>query len=258
MDGNLRFEMPLYPSMEGEVSPEEWETRVDLAACYRLVTANGWNPGIYNHISARVPGEPDYFLMKPHVLLWSEVTASSLVKVSMHEELDENAGVNRPGFVLHSGIMRARPDVNAAVHIHEEASIAVSMMKDGLLPLCQDAIFLYGRVGYHDYYGITENAEERELIAKAMADKPVLLMRSHGSVTMGASVGEAFRLTEHLVKGCQIQIDLMASGAELIVPSEETCKSTVAQHLSHRKGRGTADWPANLRRLDKIDPSYRS
>ena len=111
--------------------------RVDLAACYRLAQSHGWNRNIYNHVSHRVPGEPDMFLIKPHVLLWDEITASNLIKVNMHGELDERAGVNRPGYVLHSAILRARPDVNAVVHIHEEASVAVSTMKDGLLPLTQ-------------------------------------------------------------------------------------------------------------------------
>ena len=146
------------PSLKDKVSPEEWRARVDLAACYRLVRAQGWNTGINNHISHRVPGEDDYFLMKAHRLMWDEVTASNLVKVNMNEELDEAAGVNRPGFVLHSAILRARDDVNACVHIHEESSIAVSTLKDGLLPLTQDAIFLYDRVAYHDYQGITEDA----------------------------------------------------------------------------------------------------
>ena len=149
------------PTLEGKVSDEEWEARVDLAACYRLAHSHGWNRNIYNHTSHRVPGEPDMFLIKPHVLLWDEITASNLIKVNMHGELDERAGVNRPGYVLHSAILRARPDVNAVVHIHEEASIAVSTMKDGLLPLTQEAIFLYGRVAYHEYSGITEDAEER-------------------------------------------------------------------------------------------------
>ena len=120
----------------------ERQARVDLATCYRLVRKNNWCNSIYNHCTARIPGEPDFMLMKAHPLLWDEVTASNLVKVNIHEELDESAGVNRPGFVLHSAIMRARPEVGAAVHIHEEASTAISATEEGLLPLTQDGIFL--------------------------------------------------------------------------------------------------------------------
>jgi ribulose-5-phosphate 4-epimerase/fuculose-1-phosphate aldolase len=243
--------------LSGKVSDTEWQTRVDLAACYRLIRRHGWNSNIYNHCSARVPGEPDFMVMKAHALLWDEVTASNLVKVNIHDELDENAGVNRPGFVLHSAILRARPDVNAVVHIHEAASIAVSVTKDGLLPLTQDAIFLFERVGYHDYHGITENAEERDLIVAALGDKPAMLMRSHGSVTVGATVREAYMLTNHLVTASRAQMQLMAAGAELVVPPTEVCRATVAQHAAHNQGRGLDDWPAALRELDRVDDSYR-
>ena len=245
------------PSLEGKVSDEEWKVRVDLAACYRLIRAHGWNHNIYNHCSARVPGEPDKFLMKGHALLWDEVTASNLVKVDMNAELDERAGVNRPGFVLHSAILRARPDVNAVVHIHESSSVAVSVTRQGLLPLTQDAIFFFDRIGYHDYHGITENAEERAQIVAALGDKPAMLMRSHGSVTVGANVRAAYVLTNHLVTASKIQMQLMASGADLVIPSPEVCRGTVKQYESHNNGRGQDDWPAALRELDRTDDSYR-
>lgn len=257
MDGNQLAATKDAPSLKESVSAEEWETRVDLAACYRLVQRNGWNNGINNHMSARVPGEPDNFLIKAHPLLWDEVTASNLVKVDMQGELDERSNVNRPGFVLHSAVLRARDDVQAVVHIHEESSVAVSSMKDGLLPISQDAIFMYGRVAYHAYQGITENAAERDEIVANLADNQAMLMRSHGSVTVGKSVSEAYKLTIHLIRACRIQLDLMATGAELVIPSPEVCRSTVKQFESHMQGRATADWPANLRKLDSIDPSYR-
>ena len=246
------------PTLEGKVSDEEWEARVDLAACYRLAHSHGWNRNIYNHTSHRVPGEPDMFLIKPHVLLWDEITASNLIKVNMHGELDERAGVNRPGYVLHSAILRARPDVNAVVHIHEEASIAVSTMKDGLLPLTQEAIFLYGRVAYHEYSGITEDAEERAALVRNLGSKSAMMMRSHGSVTVGADMREAYRWTEHLVNGSRAQLQLMASDTELAMPSDEICRRTSEQYVAHNRGRGLDDWPAALREMDKIDPSYRT
>ncbi|MFP6736372.1 MAG: class II aldolase/adducin family protein [Rhodospirillales bacterium] len=185
------------------------------------------------------------------------MTASNLVKVNILDELDESAGVNRPGFVLHSAIMRARPEVAAAVHIHEEASTAISATKEGLLPLTQDGIFLYEQIAYHDYQGITENAEERKAIIADFGDKPVMLMRSHGSVSVGTSVREAYVHTTHLVKASQIQLQLMAVGAELILPTAEVCRTGVKQHLAHGLGRGQADWPAYQRELDRLDESYR-
>ena len=244
-------------SLKGNISTDEWNARVDLAACYRLVRSNGWNMNIFNHVSARVPGEPNYFLIKAHALLWDEVTASNLVKVNMNEELDETSLVNRPGFVLHSAILRSRQDVNAVLHIHEDACIAISSTKEGLLPLTQDAVFLYGQVAYHDYAGITENAEERAAITNNLGHKTAMLMRNHGSVTVGESTQEAYSWTQRLVKACQIQLQLMASGAELVVPSEEICQHVVNQFMEHNKGRGLDDWPAALRQLDRIDNTYR-
>ena len=244
-------------SLKGQISTEEWSARVDLAACYRLVRANGWNMNIFNHVSLRVPGQPNYFFIKAHALLWDEVTASNLVKVNLNEELDETSLVNRPGFVLHSAILRARPDVNAIVHIHEEACVAVSATKDGILPLTQDAIFLYDQVAYHEYSGITEDAEERAAITNNLGDKTAMLMRNHGSVTVGRTTQEAYSWTQRLVKASQIQLQLMASGSELVIPSEEVCRHTVRQYLEHNRGRGLDDWPAALRELDKFDGSYR-
>ena len=244
-------------SVKEKVTLEEWQARVDLAACYRLVRANGWNMNIFNHASVRVPGEPDFFFIKAHALLWDEVTASNLVKVNMNEELDEKSLVNRPEFVLHSAILRARRDVNAIVHIHEEACVAVSTTKEGLLPLTQDAVFLYDQVAYHVYAGITKDAEEREAIIGNLGDKTAMLMRNHGSVTVGKTTPDAYSWTQRLVKASQIQLQLMASGAELVIPSKEVCRHTVQQFMEHNSGRGLDDWPAALREPGRLDDSYR-
>ena len=244
-------------SVKEKVAPEEWRSRVDLAACYRLVRANGWNMNIFNHASVRVPGEPDYFFINAHTLLWDEVTASYLVKVNTNEELDEKSLVNRPGFVLHSAILRAREDVNAIVHIHEDACVAISTTKEGFLPLTQDAVFLYGQVAYHEYTGITEDAEEREAIIDNLGNKTAMLMRNHGSVTVGKTTQDAYSRTRHLVKASQIQLQLIVSGAESIIPSEKVCRHTLQQHMEHNSGRGLDDWPAALRELDRIDYTYR-
>ena len=159
----------LAPSFaQGTISDAEWEARVDLAAVYRLVAHYGWDDVIYNHASMRVPGEPRYFLMKRHELLYTEVTASNLVKVCMDEDLDENAGVNRPGFTLHGGVLAARADVNCALHMHTEAGMATAALKHGLRMLSQPAVRFYKRIGYHAYEGITEDFGERERINKAL------------------------------------------------------------------------------------------
>ena len=246
------------PSLEGKVSPEEWQTRVDLAACYHLARRNGWNNGIYNHVSARVPGEPDKFLIKGHALLWDEVTASNLIKVDMNDELDEDAGVNRPGFVLHSAVLRARPDTDAVVHVHPDPCVAVSASKEGLLPLSQTAIRFYDRLAYHDYEGITENAEERERIVANLGDKRAMLMRHHGATTLGKSVRDAYMLMSNLITSCEIQLSLLATGAEVRLPSDEVCVHVARQFEAHDDGRGQADWPGCLRELDRDNPSYRN
>ena len=246
------------PSLEGKVSPEEWQTRVDLAGCYRLARRGGWNNGIYNHCSARVPGELDNFLIKAHALLWDEVTASNLIKVDMNAELDERAGVNRPGFVLHSAVLRARDDVNAVVHVHPDPCVAVSASKEGLLPLSQTAIRFYDRLAYHDYEGITQNADERERIIANLGDKRAMLMRHHGATTVGASVRDAYMLMSNLITSCEIQLSLQATGTELRLPSPEICAHVARQFEAHDAGRGQADWPGCLRELDRDDPSYRN
>src|ERR1700746_456500 len=151
------------------ISPAEWQARLDLAATYPLIAHYGWGDVIYNHSSMRVPGEDRKFLIKRHELLYTEVTASNLVKVSMDDDLDECSGVNRPGFTLHSGIMRGRPDVQCSVHVHPEEGIALSGLKHGLRPLSQNSMRFYNRVGYHDYEGLTDSFDERERIVAALA-----------------------------------------------------------------------------------------
>jgi ribulose-5-phosphate 4-epimerase/fuculose-1-phosphate aldolase len=220
------------------ISPAEWEARVDLAAVYRLVAHHGWDDVIYNHCSMRVPGEPRQFLMKRHELLWTEVTASNLVKVDMEADLDERAGVNRPGFTLHGGVLRGRPDVNCAVHVHTRTGMAI--------------------VGYHPYEGITEDFGERERILAHLGGNRAMIMHNHGVLTVGKSAREAFVMMKHLLEAAEIQLVMQATGDKLIEIPAEVCRKTVAQYERHDSGRGSADWPAYLRMLDRIDPSYRT
>jgi ribulose-5-phosphate 4-epimerase/fuculose-1-phosphate aldolase len=240
------------------ISPEEWQARVDLAAVYRLVAHYGWDDVIYNHSSVRVPGEERKFLMKRHELLYTEVTASNLAKVSMDDDLDESAGVNRPGFTLHGGVLSARPEVNCAVHVHTDLGMAIAGLKSGLRMLSQQAIRFYRRVGYHAYEGITEDFGERARINAALGQNRALVMHNHGLLTVGKSVREAFVLMKCLLEAANIQLKMEATGGALIEIPPEICEKTARQYEKHDAGRGSADWPAYLRMLDRIDPSYRN
>ena len=243
---------------QGTMSDAEWDARVDLAAVYRLLAQYGWDDVIYNHSSMRVPGEPRNFLMKRHELLYTEVTASNLVKVSMDEDLDEKAGVNRPGFTLHGGVLAARPDVNCAIHIHTNAGIAISGMKHGLRMLSQAAIRFYKRLGYHAYEGLTEDFDERARINSDLGQNRAMIMHNHGLLTVGRSAREAFVLMRYLCDAAEIQLMMEATGSELIEVPPEVCEKTAQQYEHHDAGRGSADWPAYLRMLDQIDRSYRN
>jgi ribulose-5-phosphate 4-epimerase/fuculose-1-phosphate aldolase len=240
------------------ISPEEWQARVDLAAAYRLIAHYGWDDVIYNHSSMRVPGEERMFLMKRHELLYTEVTASNLAKVSMDEDLDESAGVNRPGFTLHGGVLSGRPDVNCAVHVHTEIGMAIAGLKNGLRMVSQQAIRFYNRIGYHKYEGITEDFDERARINADLGQNRAMIMHNHGLLTVGTTVRESFVLMKYLIEAATIQLKMEATGGELIEIPAEVCEKTARQYEHHDRGRGAADWPAYLRMLDGIDPGYRN
>jgi ribulose-5-phosphate 4-epimerase/fuculose-1-phosphate aldolase len=232
--------------------------RLDLAAVYRLLAHHGWGDVIFNHAAMRLPSNPRRFLIKRHELLYTEVTASNLVEVSMDDDLDERAGVNRPGFTLHSGVLRARPDVICSVHVHPEEGIALSGLKHGLRPLSQNAMRFYNRVGYHDYEGLTDSFDERERIAAALGKNRALIMRHHGITTVGVTAREAFSLMKEFVRAARIQLMMEATHAKLLEIPEETCERVAAQYELHDRGRASAEWPAYLRLLDSIDPGYRA
>jgi ribulose-5-phosphate 4-epimerase/fuculose-1-phosphate aldolase len=238
-------------------SQAEWEARVDLAAVYRLLAHCGWDDVIYNHSSMRVPGEPRMFLMKKHELLYTEVTASNLVKVDMDQDLDEKSGVNRPGFTLHGGVLGARADVNCAVHVHTENGVALSGLKHGLRMISQQALRFYKRVGYHKYEGITEDFDERARINKDLDKNRALILQHHGMLTVGKTAREAFVLMKYLLTAAEIQLKMEATGGELLEVPADVCAKTAEQFQHHDSGRGSSDWPAYLRMLDTIDSSYR-
>ena len=241
-----------------DITDAERQARVDLAAVYRLCAHYGWGDVIYNHCAMRVPGENGKFLMKRHESLWTEVTASNLVKVDMGDDLDEKAGVNRPGFTLHGGVLKGRPDVNCSIHVHTEWGMALSGLKHGLRMVSQQATRFYKRVGYHPYEGITEDFGERERILKALSDHRALILQNHGLLTVGKNAREAFILMKYLMSAATIQLKIEATGSAAVEIPDAVCEKVAVQYQTHDAGRGAADWPAYLRLMDQIDPGYRN
>jgi ribulose-5-phosphate 4-epimerase/fuculose-1-phosphate aldolase len=230
---------------------------VDLAAVYRLLAHHGWGDVIFNHAAMRCPSNPRHFLIKRHELLYTEITASNLVEVSLDDDLDERAGVNRPGFTLHSGVLRGRPDVNCSVHVHPDEDVAISALKHGLRPVSQSAMRFYNRIGHHDYEGLTDSFDERERIVAALGQNRALVMRHHGITTVGNTAREAFSLMKEFVRVARIQMMMEQSRDEVLEIAPQICERVAAQYEQHDRGRASAEWLAYLRLLDDIDPSYR-
>jgi ribulose-5-phosphate 4-epimerase/fuculose-1-phosphate aldolase len=238
----------------------EREVREQLAACYRLVHHYGWTDLVYTHISARVPGPEEHFLLNPLGFMFNEVTASNLVKIDLD---GNNVGasphpVNKAGFVIHSAVHAARPDVQCVIHLHTPAGMAISMMKCGLLPLSQHAQMFYGRIGYHQYEGIAIDLDERKRLVRDLGDKPVMILRNHGTLVAGATIPQAFSFMFHLEKACQAQLAAMATGQELELPPEEASIRTRDLVVRSDSPVGRAEWPALMRMLDGIDRSYKN
>jgi ribulose-5-phosphate 4-epimerase/fuculose-1-phosphate aldolase len=253
-------EAPVQRPVRELVSEEEWQTRVDLAACYRLVQHYGMTEMIANHISARVPGTDDQFLINPYGMFYEEITASSLIKVDIDGNVLFNATeyeVNRPGYVIHSAVHSGRPDVACVIHTHTIAGMAVSAMKRGLLPLAQTAM-RFARIGYHDYEGVALNLEERERLVRDLGDHDGLILRNHGLLVVGPSIPEAFNNIYRLERACQLQVAALASQEELALPPDEVVDATWRLYKPGARRRfGLLEWPGLLRMLDRLDPSYR-
>ncbi|MGH7098576.1 MAG: class II aldolase/adducin family protein [Stellaceae bacterium] len=246
------------------ISPEEWATRVDLAACYRLIAHFGWDDLVLTHNSARVPGHDDQFLINPMGLMFDEITASNLLKIDLKGNLVEPAEhePNRAGFVIHSAIYMGRADVQCVVHTHTEADIAVGALEEGLLPLSQWAMRFYNRLGYHDYEGVSLDLDERERLQQSIGNHPVLVMRNHGLLATGRNVAEAFSLTYHFERSAAAQLKIQAAaaaGAHIVTPSPDTCERQAALFSGNEpRLQGQREWPALLRLCDRLDPSYRT
>lgn len=248
------------PSARGRVSDEEWALRVDLAACYRLVALYGWDDLIFTHISARVPGPEDHFLINAYGLLFEEMTASSLVKVDLDGNvvLDSPYPVNPAGFTIHSAIHAARNDAGCVLHTHTRAGVAVSAQADGLLPLSQISLLPYASLAYHDYEGIALNEDEKPRLVADLGDRNFLILRNHGLLTVGGSVAEAFLFMYALETACQTQIAAMSGGGQLIHVNDAIVKGITAQVDQVLKGSGAnLAWPGLIRKLDRRDASYR-
>jgi ribulose-5-phosphate 4-epimerase/fuculose-1-phosphate aldolase len=238
----------------------EWQTRVDLAACYRLCALYGWDDGIYTHISAAVPGEPGHYLINAFGMRFDEVTASNLVKVDSAGNVVGAlpAPVNRSGFRLHAAVHEARPDVACVMHLHHMAGIAVGMQRDGLLPLSPYALRFYGQLAYHDYEGIAMMPEEQTRLVQNLGDRPAMLLRNHGSLTVGRTLPEAFVLMETLDRACDMQLRAQAAGVPLVRPTDAMCATAHAQLVGDGAPEGVLEWPSLLRRLDAASPRYRT
>ncbi len=243
-----------------QVSEEEWAIRVDLAACYRAIAMHGWADLVFTHISARVPGPEEHFLINPYGLFFEEVTASNLVKIDGegNKIMDSPYPVNPAGFVIHSTIHGAREDVGCVLHTHTRAGVAVSAQSNGLLPLSQQSIFCLASMAYHDYEGVALNEEEKPRLVADMGEANFYILRNHGLLTAGATVADAFLFMYLLESACQIQLGAQAGGRELIEINPQIIAGAKAQAAQVTRGLGGGiAWPGLLRKLDRIDPSFR-
>ena len=247
------------PGVQERVSAEEWQTRVDLAACYRLVARFGWSDLAFTHISARVPGVQDQFLINPYGMLFEEVTASSLVKVgAAGEKLDDSPfPVNPAGFVIHSAVHSARHDAQCVLHVHSLNGVAVSAQRNGVLPISQQSMFVLASLAYHDYEGVALNDEEKPRLVADLGDKTFFMLRNHGLLTVGPSIADAFLAMYIFEAACNIQIRAQAGGSELTpIPAALIGGAQAQAAMVTRSLGGQLVWPGLLRMLDRLDSSY--
>jgi len=249
------------PSMKDQVSADEWQLRCDLAACYRLVAMYGWSDLIFTHISARIPGPEHHFLINPYGMMFDEITASSLIKVDQDgNKLSESAlPVNRAGFVIHSAIHAVREDAGCVIHTHTRAGVAVSAQKDGVLPVSQQSMFVLASLAYHDYEGVALHDAEKPRLQDDLGTSNFLMLRNHGLLTVGPSIADAFLSMYIFESACQIQLAAQAGGGELRMIAPEILAGTAESMKVQTSGQGGAfAWPALLRKLDRVDDSYRT
>lgn len=242
------------------ITAEEWQARLDLAACYRLIHMFGMDDLIYTHISARVPGPEEHFLINGFGLLYEEITASNLVKVDIEGNIlsDSEWGINPAGYVIHSCIHREMPEIGCVLHTHTVAGTGVSAQEEGLLPLSQTSMLFTGQVAYHDYEGVALREEEQARMLADMGDKRVMILRNHGLLTVGETVQEAFLLMYYMEQSCRMQVAAQSGGSKLTVPSPQV-QQYVRDAASGGFGAGVGqrEFTALVRRLDRQDTSWR-
>ncbi len=249
------------PSVVDQVSPEEWQLRCDLAACYRLVALYGWSDLVFTHISARIPGPDHHFLINPYGLMFDEITASSLVKVDQqcNKLIDSPFPVNPAGFVIHSAVHDARHDVGCVLHTHTRSGVAVSAQKGGVLPISQQSTFVLASIAYHDYEGVAFRDDEKPRLVADFGNATYLVLRNHGLLTVGKTIADAFLNMYVFESTCQIQIGAQAGGGELTQVDPRIVKGTAeAMRVQTGSLGGAFVWPALIRKLDRLDGSYRT
>ncbi|HEY4242917.1 MAG TPA: class II aldolase/adducin family protein [Kofleriaceae bacterium] len=246
--------------VRSRVSDEEWQLRVDLAACYRLVALYGWDDLIFTHISARVPGPDHHFLINPYGMTFDEITASSLVKIDLHARkvLPSPFDVNPAGFNIHSAIHAAREDAKCVLHTHSVNGVAVSAQVEGVLPLSQQSTFVLASLAYHDYEGVVMVEDEKPRLVHDLGEKHFLMLRNHGLLTVAPSIADAFLLMYLFESACMIQIRAQSGGAKLIPVNEKVLGGAMmmAKAVTRAAG-GALAWPGLLRKLDRIDRGFR-
>jgi len=252
------------PSLQESVSPEEWQLRCDLAACYRLVALYGWSDLVFTHISAKLPesvsGPEHQFLINPYGLMFDEITASSLIKVDMqcNKLHDSPFPVNPAGFVIHSAVHEARPDAQCVLHTHTRAGVAVSAQKCGVLPISQQSTFVLASLAYHGYEGVAFRDEEKPRLQADLGEANFLMLRNHGLLTVGKSIADAFLSMYTFENTCRIQIDAQAGGE--LNPVDPQIVNGVAQAMRVQTGGlgGAFVWPSLLRKAQRDAPGYDS
>lgn len=247
-------------SLENQVDAEEWQLRVDLAAAYRLVAMHGWSDLVFTHISARVPGPEHHFLINPYGLMFDEITASSLVKVDQqcNKVIDSPFPVNPAGFVIHSAVHEARPDAQCVMHTHTRAGVAVSAQRCGVLPISQQSTFLLASLAYHDYEGVAFRPEEKPRLQADMGRANFLVLRNHGLLVAGKTIADAFLSMYTFESVCQIQLAAQAGGELVQIPQQIVQGVREAMRVQTGGQGGNFVWPALIRKLDRLDPGYKT
>lgn len=250
----------LVKSINDQVSEEEWQVRVDLAALYRIVAMFGWDDLIFTHLTARVPGSEHHFLINPYGCLFEEITASSLVKIDLqgNKIIDSPYDINPAGFTIHSAVHEARDNANCVMHLHTRGGMGVAAQKNGLLPISQQASIVMKNLSYHDYEGLALNPDEKVRLVNDLGNKGLMILRNHGTLSVGKSIPGAFLGMYTLETACQAQIAAQSGGAELTFIDQSVIDGAEENSKTTTKGKGgSLAWPALLRKLDRLDPSYK-